>query len=147
MAKTVEIQGQSYLRRDPLGVLGLTFITFGIYFFYWYYKINDELRRYEHDETISPARSLMAVLFGWLIIVPPFIALYNTGKHVQGVEQAKAIQPQLEPALVIVLFLLLAIANGLYIQEHLNRIWDRSATTGATALPSGPVPLPPPPAT
>ena len=147
MAKTVEIQGQSYLRRDPLGVLGLTFITFGIYFFYWYYKINDELRRYEHDETISPARSLMAVLFGWLIIVPPFIALYNTGKHVQSVEQAKAIQPQLEPALVIVLFLLLAIANGLYIQEHLNRIWDRSATTGATALPSGPVPLPPPPAT
>jgi len=147
MAKTVEIQGQSYLRRDPLGVLGLTFITLGIYFFYWYYKINDELRRYEHDETISPARSLMAVLFGWLIIVPPFIALYNTGKHVQGVEQAKAIQPQLEPALVIVLFLLLAIANGLYIQEHLNRIWDRSATTGVTALPSGPVPLPPPPAT
>ena len=147
MAKTVEIQGQSYLRRDPLGVLGLAFITFGIYFFYWYYKINDELRRYEHDETISPARSLMAVLFGWLIIVPPFIALYNTGKHVQGVEQAKAIQPQLEPALVIVLFLLLAIANGLYIQEHLNRIWDRSATTGATALPSGPAPLPPPPAT
>ena len=147
MATTVQIEGQPYLRREPLGVLGLTFITFGIYFFYWYYKINDELRRYEHDETISPTRSLMAVLFGWMIIVPPFIALYNTGKHVQGVEQAKAIQPQLEPALVIVLFLLLAIANGLYIQEHLNRIWDRSTAVGASALPGGPAPLPPPPVT
>ena len=147
MATTVQIEGQPYLRREPLGVLGLTFITFGIYFFYWYYKINDELRRYEHDETISPTRSLMAVLFGWMIIVPPFIALYNTGKHVQGVEQRKAIQPQLEPALVIVLFLLLAIANGLYIQEHLNRIWDRSTAVGASALPGGPAPLPPPPVT
>ena len=145
MARTVEIQGQSYLRREPLGVLGLTFITFGIYFFYWYYKINDELRRYEHDETISPTRSLMAVLFGWLIIVPPFIALYNTGKHVQGVEQRRAIQPQLEPALVIVLFLLLAIANGLYIQEHLNRIWDRSAPSPALGPPTGALPPPPAP--
>ena len=147
MATTVEIEGQSYLRREPLGVLGLTVVTFGIYFFYWYYKINDELRRYEHDDTISPTRSLMAMLFGWMIIVPPFIALYNTGKHVQGAEQRKAIQPQLEPALVIVLFLLLAIANGLYIQEHLNRIWDRSASVGAAALPGGPTALPPPPTT
>ena len=87
MAETVTIQGQSYLRRNPLGVLGLTFITFGIYAFYWYYMINDELRRFERDETISPTRSLMAVLFGWIIIVPPFIALYNTAKHVQTAEQ------------------------------------------------------------
>ena len=30
MAKIVTIDGQSYLKRDPLGVLGLSFITFGI---------------------------------------------------------------------------------------------------------------------
>ena len=143
MATVVQIEGQSYLRREPLGVLGLTFITFGIYFLYWYYKINDELRRYEHDGTISPTRSLMAVLFGWMIIVPPFIALYNTGKHVQGVERRRGIQPQLEPALVIVLYLVLAIANGLYVQEHMNRIWDLE---GAAPMLSGPSnALPPPP--
>ena len=141
MAETVTIQGQSYLRRNPLGVLGLTFITFGIYAFYWYYKINDELRRFERDETISPTRSLMAVLFGWIIIVPPFIALYNTAKHVQTAEQRLGVQPQLEPALVIVIMLIISIANGVYIQEHQNRIWDRA---GGAAVPPPPPPVLPP---
>ena len=40
MAETVTIEGQRYLKRQPLGVLGLSFITLGIYFFYWYYKVN-----------------------------------------------------------------------------------------------------------
>jgi hypothetical protein len=72
MADTVTIEGRPYLKRNPLGVLGLMLITLGIYFLYWYWKINDELRTFEHDESISPTRSLMAMLFGWILIVPPF---------------------------------------------------------------------------
>jgi hypothetical protein len=137
------------VKRNPLGVLGLSFITLGIYFLYWYYQVNDELRRFEGDETISPVRSLMAIIFGWIIIVPPFIAMYNTAKHVQAAEQRLAIQPQLEPALVIVIMLFVSIGNGVYVQEHLNRIWDR--TSGAAALslpadPSAPPAMPRPPA-
>jgi len=143
MAETVTIQGQPYLKRHPLGVLALWFITLGIYFFYWYYQINDELRRYEHDDTISPVRSLIAMIFGWLIIVPPFIAMYNTAKHLQSTEQRLAIMPQLEPALVIVIMLFVSVGNGVYIQEHLNRVWDRSA--GAPPLPRAPSSLPPMP--
>jgi hypothetical protein len=142
MAETVVIEGQQYLKRNPLGVLGLSFITFGIYFLYWYYKVNDELRRFEHDETISPTRSLMAMIFGWLIIVPPFIAMYNTATHVRKIEERMGIQPQLEPALAIVIMLFLGIGNGIYIQEHLNRIWDRAAGAGSPSLPSTP-PAPP----
>ena len=150
MAETVTIEGQRYLKRNPLGVLGLTVITFGIYYFYWYYQVNDELRRFEHDETISPVRSLMAVLFGWIIIVPPFIAMYNTAKHVRTIEERLSMPSQLEPALVIIIMLLFSIANGLYIQEHLNRIWDRSAGAAAAppaSLPGDPgtTPMPGPP--
>jgi hypothetical protein len=36
VAELVTIDGQQYMKRQPLGVLGLTLITFGIYFFYWY---------------------------------------------------------------------------------------------------------------
>jgi hypothetical protein len=132
VAETVTIEGTPYLKRNPLGVLGLSFITLGIYFFYWYWKINDELSTFGHDDTISPTRSLMAILFGWIIIVPPFIAIYNTAKHVQGDEQRLAIQPQLEPALTIVFLLLFSIVNGLYIQEHLNRLWDRAVGVAPT---------------
>lgn len=142
MAETIAVEGQTYLKRNPLGVLGLIVITLGVYFLYWYYKINQEIQRFEHDDTISPVRSLMAMLFGWIIIVPPFIAMYNTAKHVQRIEERRGILPQLEPALVIVIMLFVAIGNGLYIQEHLNRIWDRAATAGA--LPSAGLPPVPP---
>jgi Domain of unknown function (DUF4234) len=146
LAETVTIDAQPYVKRNPLGVLGLSFITLGIYFFYWYYKVNEEIKRFEHDETMSPVRSLMALIFGWIIIVPPFIAMYNTAKHVQTVEQRLAIQPQLEPALVIVFMLFVSIGNGVYIQEHLNRIWDRASGSGAPSLPAGTPPMPVPPA-
>ena len=137
MAETVTIDGTPYLKRNPLGVLGLSFITLGIYFFFWYWKINDELSSFEHDDTISPTRSLMAILFGWIIIVPPFIAIYNTAKHVQGDERQMEIQPELEPALTIVFLVLFSIVNGLYVQEHLNRLWDRASGV-APARPDGP---------
>jgi hypothetical protein len=46
MATTVSIDGQVYKRRSPLGVIGLSLITIGIYGLYWYYKVNDEARTY-----------------------------------------------------------------------------------------------------
>jgi hypothetical protein len=33
MAESVTIEGRPYLKRNPLGVLGLTVITLGIYYF------------------------------------------------------------------------------------------------------------------
>jgi len=142
VAETVTIEGQPYLKRNPLGVLGLAFITLGIYGLYWYYKINDEIRRFEKDETISPVRSLMALLFGWLIIVPPFIAVWNTANHVLKMEERTGVQSQISPALAVVLLLVVSIALGIYVQEHVNRVWDKAAGMRAPAAP----PMPPPPA-
>jgi len=127
MAEIVTIDGQHYTKRNPLGVLGLSFLTLGVYFFVWYYKINGELRRAENDESISPVRSIMAMTFGWLLIVPPFIAMYNTAKHVQALETRRGVGQTVEPALTIVLMFLFSFGNGIYIQEHLNRAWGASA--------------------
>jgi H+/Cl- antiporter ClcA len=136
MAETVTIEGQQYMKRNPLGVLGLSIITLGIYFMVWYYKINVEIQRLEKDETMSPMRSLMAMIFGWLLIVPPFIAMYNTAKHVQAMEGRLGIQQMLEPALTVVLMVLFSVGNGIYIQEHLNRGWDVAGSRAAAARPS-----------
>ena len=144
MAETVTIEGRPYLKRNPLGVLGLMFITLGIYFLYWYWKVNEDVQAFEGDETMSPTRSLMAMIFGWILIVPPFIAMYNTAVHIRTAEDRRAVQPQLEPGLVIVLMFLFSIGNGVYIQEHLNRIWDRGASAGALPAASPP-PIPPMP--
>lgn len=143
MAETVTIEGQRYLKRNPLGVLGLTFITLGIYGLYWYYKINDEIRTFEKDESISPVRSLMAMLFGWIIIVPPFIAMYNTAQHIQRMEERSGVQQQISPALAVVLLIVISLLSGIYEQEHLNRVWDTAAGMRAPATTP---PMPPPPA-
>ena len=146
MAETVTIEGRPYLQRNPLGVLGLSVVTLGIYFFYWYYKVNDELRRFEHDESISPTRSLMAMLFGWIIIVPPFIAIWNTANHIQAAERRAGVLQQIEPVLVLVFQIVFSLVNPPYMQDHMNRIWD-----GAVSPPplppggSGEAPPPPPP--
>jgi hypothetical protein len=134
LAETVTIGSDRYLKRSPLGALGLSIITLGIYWFVWYYKINVELQQFEKDETMSPTRSLMAMVFGWLIIVPPFIAMYNTAAHVRSSEQRAGIQQQLEPALVLVLMFVFSLGNVVYIQEHLNRIWDRASGAGAMSV-------------
>jgi hypothetical protein len=140
MAETVTIEGKPYLKRNPLGVLALSFITLGIYGLYWYYKINDEIRTFTKDDTISPVRSLMAILFGWLIIVPPFIAVWNTANHVLKMEEQVGIQSPISPALTIVLLVVLAIGLGIYVQEHLNRVWDKASGQQAPVAP-----IPPPP--
>ena len=142
MAEMVTIDGQKYLKRSPLGVLGLSLITLGIYFLVWYYKINVEVQRMENDQTMSPTRSLMAMIFGWLIIVPPFIAMYNTARHVEAMERRLGIQQTVEPSLTVVLMLLFSIGNTVYLQEHLNRGWDAAGAQ----VPAGPSPIPPAPA-
>ena len=145
MAEAVMIQGQTYLKRNPLGVLGLSFITLGIYGLYWYYKVNQEIQRYTGDQTISPSRSLLAVIPGFLLIVPPFIAYYNTSNHVVQMQEQRGIASQISPALVVILALVIWIGMAAYVQEHLNRVWDSASTGGAQPTAQPPPPPPPPP--
>jgi Domain of unknown function (DUF4234) len=147
--ETVTIQGQTYPKRSPLVVLGLVLITLGIYGFYWYYKVNEEIKRYTGDQTISPSRSLLAVIPGFLLIVPPFIAYYNTANHVMQMEQQRGIASQISPALCVVLGLVIWIGMAAYMQEHLNRVWDSASMPGrapgmAPAAPPPPAPPTPP---
>lgn len=143
MAELVTIDAQQYKKRQPLGVLGLSLITFGIYFFYWYYTVNDEIRRFEKDDTVRPGVALLAVTLGAFILVPPFISVYNTSVHIVRMEHRLGIQQQLSPALNLILLLIVAIVVPVYTQEHLNRVWDTAARFRLP--PPAPGVLPPPP--
>lgn len=145
MAETVTINGQQFLKRNPLGVLGLTLITLGIYGFYWYYKVNQEIQRYTGDQTISPSRSLLAVIPGFLLIVPPYVAYYNTSNHIARMQQQRGLTSQISPALVVILGIVIWIGMAAYVQEHLNRIWDSASALVGGAPPAPPPPPPPPP--
>jgi len=66
--------------RHPLVAFGLVFLTLGIYYLVWYYKVNRELRDIgratgqEDQLGRKPLNSLLAITVGWLIIVPPFVS-------------------------------------------------------------------------
>src|SRR3954462_9628798 len=106
MAEEIQIagSGEKAKIRNPLAPALLPFVTFGIYALVWYYKINKELAemgkaRNTDELGTSPGTSLMAVLFGWIIIVPPFVSFYNTFKRKQAAERLTGVQEGLEPGL------------------------------------------------
>ena len=142
MAEVLNIGGQEFKKRNPLGVWGLSIITIYIYYFVWYYKINDEARRYLGDESIRPGIALLAVTLGSLLIVPHFVSIYRTGERVQRMQEKAGVQQQISPALALLASLVFAIHIP-YIQEALNKIWSLYQTP-ALGQGGGEVPTPQP---
>ena len=138
MAETIRIDGETYVRRHAVGVAVLSVVTLGIYFFYWYYKVNDEARRYLRDETIRPGIALLAVLLGWIIIVPPFVSGYRTAERVLRIQGRSGAVAKMSPVIALILQIFIGVVYPWYVQDGLNQAWD-AAVSGDAALP------PPPP--
>src|SRR5713226_601334 len=148
MAEDVTVEGQPYRKRSPWGVWGLGLITVGIYGFVWYYKINDEARRYLRDDSIRPNRAVLALIPGFLLIVPPFVSIYRTGERILRMEEKARVQRTLEPIIGLIAALFSSV-HVPYFQSHLNAVWDSALASAARPISSGgpslPPPLPPPP--
>jgi hypothetical protein len=64
MAERVSLDGSVYVKRSPTGAWLLTVATLLVYFFVWYYKINDETRRYLRDDSIRSWHPVLAIFPG-----------------------------------------------------------------------------------
>jgi hypothetical protein len=153
VAEEVQIQGSSEVGklRHPLGILGLMIITLGIYHFVWYYKINKEMaalgRARGTDECgTSPGTSLLALVPGVLVIVPPYLSFYNASKRLNAAERLTGRPLGTEPGLMLLLYIFVAPIAIYLMQSNFNKVL-RQQVTGAPAapLPGGPE-APPPPA-
>ena len=143
MAEVVRIRGTTAEAkiRHPLAVFGLVFLTLGIYYFVWYYKVNRELRDLGRatgeEERLgrSPFTSLVAITVGWLIIVPPFVSFYRTFRRVEAAQELSGTRDRVNVwlgfALYIVGVVLLPV-EVIYAQSELNRVWraDADRVTG-----------------
>lgn len=145
MAEPVAIGDELFKRRSPVAVwLGLPLITLGIYYFVWFYKINNESRRYLRDPSIRPGMSLLAVTLGGILIVPPLISIYRTGERVQRMQANAGISDRCEPWINLVLAFIFGL-DRLYLQIQLNKLWDAYLRPGLPAHQAPPPLLPPPP--
>ena len=130
MAEEVQILGNRTAKiRNPWGIFFLALITFGIYYLVWYYKINRELRDYGIGT--SPLTSLLAITIGAIVIVPPFVSIWNTLGRIQEAEQKAGSVTQISRGLGFILYLVALIFLPFeipYIQEHLNNVWKRASS-------------------
>lgn len=129
--------------RHPVAVPVLTVITIGIYGLYWWYQVNREMRdlgeaRGTDGLGEKPLNSLLAYFPGALIIVPPYISLYNGCKRIQRGQEITTGNVTFNGWIVLVLILgsfIIGIAGLVvpgYIQSELNKVWETVGSGGAT---------------
>jgi hypothetical protein len=134
MATEVNARGAYVKIRHPWGAFLLVLVTFGIYYLFWYFFINRELRDFgrasadggENRIDVNPWVSLLAVTFGWLIIVPPFVSMYRTFKRIRTAQELADVGPRVSPGLGLLLFFIAVIFFPVevpYAQTNLNRVW------------------------
>jgi drug/metabolite transporter (DMT)-like permease len=145
MPEEVQISGTNAVGkiRNPLGVIGLTLITFGIYWIFWYYYTQKELAemgRVRNTEELgtAPGTSVLAVTLGAFIIVPPFVSIYNAAKRLDAARRLTG-QEGMEPGLLFLLWIFIS-PIGLYIyQSDMNKVLQTQAG-GAPATAQVPPP-------
>ncbi len=134
MAEAIQIQGSSYQGkiRNPLGVIGLSIITLGIYGIFWYFYVNKELaeigKAHNSDECgDSPGTSVLAVTLGALIIVPAFVSAYNFCKRLQAAERLSGAPQGMEPGLLFVLYVFISPVASYIAQSNMNKVLEAQA--------------------
>lgn len=140
MATDLQLGGAMVKEQSIWAVLGLNIVTLGIYSFFWYYRINREMRDFGQtrgDVFLANSKPEMSVV-AMFVPVANLITLHNVGKRIQRV-QVLAGNPM--PTYSMVLHWVLILFTGLwflYSQSALNTLWRQaSANLGGGSVPIG----------
>jgi hypothetical protein len=153
MAEEIQIggTGSTAKLRNPLGVVGLSIITIGIYYLFWWYFINREMRDLGRARNVdlgqNPTNSLLAMFPGSIIIVPGLVTLWTTSGRIESSQEAVGIDRRVSGPIIFILLLLIGPVGIWYAQSELNKVWeaDRSGTGGGLPQPEAAAPGTPPP--
>ena len=155
MAEEVAIAGTGSTAklRNPLGVVGLSIITIGIYYVFWWYFINREMRDLGRargtDLGQNPGNSVLAITLGALVIVPAIVTLWRTSDRIQRSQETAGVDRPANGPIIFILLLLIGPVGIWYAQNELNKAWQAQsgAGTAAASLPASEAsPAPPAPA-
>jgi|SRR5688572_26323979 len=121
--------------RSPVWVVVWSVLTLGVYSWFWWYFINREMRdlgqaRGTDELGDNPTLSALAVSLGALIIVPPFVSFYGTGKRIKAAQRITLGREDYNGwvALVLLIIWLAGITLFIpftwgYMQSELNKVW------------------------
>jgi Domain of unknown function (DUF4234) len=158
MAEEIQIAGtgSNAKIRNPLGTVALSIVTLGIYYLFWWYFINREMRDLGRarnaDLGQNPTNSLLAMFPGGIIVVPALVTLWTTSGRIESSQEAVGIDRRASGPIIFILLLLIGPVGIWYAQSELNKVWEAQRSGGgglpqpeAAAQPAG-TPPPPPPA-
>ena len=163
MATEVVIEQERYRVRMPLGVFGLSLVTGGLYYVWWYWRVNDDARRYLRDYDLRPFVSFLAVAMGLLwtpLVVMPLVfhvrtwtmaslgaglvllamlvvSYVRTTARVGRMQARAGIEGRGSRSADPVLLLLFPPAGAAFVQAHVNNVWE-AATAGSMQPMSAP---------
>ncbi len=145
MQQTVENATPLGKDRSPAAVLGLSIITFGIYYFVWYYKINNEIRRHDPDIKVSPGLAVLAQF----VPIANLISGYSTAARIRQMQLDDGASQTISPVVALLLLIFLGIGYPLYVGSALKEHWHGHrralralpASPAANALPAGSQPV------
>ena len=135
MAQEVDLAGGGIGKIRSFWVgFGLTILTLSIYYFCWYYFVNDELKDIgtaKNDPNLSsssPMNSVIAVLVGGLVIVPPLLSVYNYGQRIKRAQRVSGVprDQEINPIAAFLLYfpggilVIPAIVHYWYVTKHQN---------------------------
>jgi hypothetical protein len=142
MAEEVQIAGAGSTAkvRNPLGTVGLSLITLGIYYVCWWYFINREMRDLgkarNSDLGQNPTNSVLAITLGALIVVPAIVTLWTTSSRIEKAQETVGIDRRVSGPIVFILLLLIGPVGIWYAQSELNKVWAAQGTGAGLPQPA-----------
>ncbi len=131
--------------RNPLAVALLSFFTLGIYFIYWYYKVNEEIKAYDPRIEVEPGISAAAITLNYLFatviaFIIGLISAFNTALRASTMFSDYSSSVRISPVLAALLYALgglgfpmLALFYPAYVQSQLNHFWREQAQVALEA--------------
>lgn len=116
--------------RSPLLVWLLTLATCGVFGVVHHYNLNRELREFGID--VRPLLSVLAVVPGSVLIVPPLVTAWRTGDRISIAQETIGTHPTARGEIsTLATIALLAVAP--YHQREANRVWRAASAPGEGA--------------
>ena len=165
MATDLTIDGRTYRIVRPIAVFVLSVVTLGLYWLYWYYRANDDIRMYLRNYSIRPLVATLAIVglflaaplvvlavlaeVWWLLAVAAVLVLVgwtgflHTARRVVMAQEQAGAEPS-SAGLALLLYIVATFVGGSYLQAGLNRTWKGAAAAERERLAAGSAAAPEP---